>query len=236
MPIPGDGVPFDISVDLEKSHARVALGVLFERSDCSGRVQLQTQPFKSVICTDGAKAREIRLVPLSNIIFQADLAKSNPVANAATIETPLTDPRTGERVLIGVSQPKMVLPTAKKTHETPFVVPYWFVRSSGDLAEKNMDIMHVKVSVSAALQGDDGARKRTLSIPVLTNIVPLKPNSELVMYKAQMRDSAEALPAAPPTKRHRRHLPCYLDAPPTKRAKGGKGTGGKGTGTGKPKR
>ena len=122
--------------------------------------------------------------------------------------------------MIGASQPKMVLPTAKKTHETPFVVPYWFVRSSGDLAEKNMDIMHVEVSVSAALQGDDGARKRTLSIPVLTNIVPLKPNSELVMYKAQKRASAEALPAAPPTKR----------------AKGGKGTGGKGTGKGKPKR
>ena len=232
MPIPGDGVPFDISVDLEKSYVRVALGVLFERSDCSGRVQLQTQPFKSVICTDGARAKEIRLVPLSNSLFQVDLKKV--AVSTATIETPLTDPRTGERVLIGVSQPKMVLPTAKKTHETPFVVPYWFVRSSGDLAEKNMDIMHVKVSVSAALQGDDGARKRTLSIPVLTNIVPLKPNSELIMYKAQKRASAEALPAAPPTKRSRRHLPCY--APPTKRAKCGKGTGGKGTGKGKPKR
>ena len=207
MPIPGDGVPFDISVDLEKSHARVALGVLFERSDCSGRVQLQTQPFKSVICTDGARAKEIRLVPLSNSLFQVDLKKV--AVSTATIETPLTDPRTGERVLIGVSQPKMVLPTAKKTHETPFVVPYWFVRSSGDLAEKNMDIMHVKVSVSAALQGDGGARKRMLSIPVLTNIVPLKPNSELIMYKAQKRASAEALPAAPPTKK----------------AKGGKGTG-----------
>ena len=218
MPIPGDGVPFDISVDLEKSHARVALGLLFESSDCSWRVQLQTQPFKSVICTDGARAKEIRLVPLSNSLVQVDLKKV--AVSTATIETPLTDPRTGERVLIGVSQPKMVLPTAKKTHETPFVVPYWFVRSSGDLAEKNMDIMHVKVSVSAALQGDDGARKRTLSIPVLTNIVPLKPNSELVMYKAQKRASAEALPAAPPTKR----------------AKGGKGTGGKGTGKGKPKR
>ena len=213
MPIPGDGVPFDISVDLEKSHARVALGVLFERSDCSGRVQLQTQPFKSVICTDGARAKEIRLVPLSNSLFQVGLNKV--AVPTATIETPLTDPRTGERVLIGVSQPKMVLPTAKKTHETPFVVPYWFVRSSGDLAEKNMDIMHVKVSVSAALQGDDGARKRTLSIPVLANIVPLKPNSELIMYKAQKRASAEALPAAPPTK---------------------KAKGGKGTGEGKPKR
>ena len=218
MPIPGDGVPFDISVDLEKSHARVALGLLFESSDCSGRVQLQTQPFKSVICTDGARAKEIRLVPLSTSLVQVDLNKV--AVSTATIETPLTDPRTGERVLIGVSQPKMVLPTAKKTHETPFVVPYWFVRSSGDLAEKNMDIMHVEVSVSAALQGDDGARKRTLSIPVLANIVPLKPNSELIMYKAQKRASAEALPAAPPTKR----------------AKGGKGTGGKGTGKGKPKR
>ena len=213
MPIPGDGVPFDISVDLEKSHARVALGVLFERSDCSGRVQLQTQPFKSVICTDGARAKEIRLVPLSTSLVQVDLNKV--AVSTATIETTLTDPRTGERVLIGVSQPKMVLPTAKKTHETPFVVPYWFVRSSGDLAEKNMDIMHVKVSVSAALQGDDGARKRTLSIPVLTNIVPLKPNSELILYKAQKRASAEALPAAPPTK---------------------KAKGGKGTGKGKPKR
>ena len=213
MPIPGDGVPFDISVDLEKSHARVALGVLFERSDCSGRVQLQTQPFKSVICTDGARAKEIRLVPLSTSLVQVDLNKV--AVSTATIETPLTGPRTGERVLIGVSQPKMVLPTAKKTHETPFVVPYWFVRSSGDLAEKNMDIMHVKVSVSAALQGDDGARKRTLSIPVLTNIVPLKPNSELILYKAQKRASAEALPAAPPTK---------------------KAKGGKGTGKGKPKR
>ena len=182
MPIPGDGVPFDISVDLEKSHARVALGVVFERSDCSGRVQLQTQPFKSVICTDGARAKEIRLVPLSNSLVQVDL--KTVAVSTATIETPLTDPRTGERVLIGVSQPKMVLPTAKKTHETPFVVPYWFVRSSGDLAEKNMDIMHVKVSVSAALQGDDGARKRTLSIPVLTNIVPLKANSELILYKS----------------------------------------------------
>ena len=217
MPIPGDGVPFDISVDLDKSHARVALGVLFERSDCSGRVQLQTQPFKSVICTDGARAKQIRLVPLSTSLVQVDLKKVSVYAvSTATIEVP----RTGERVLIGVSQPKMVLPTAKKTHETPFVVPYWFVRSSGDLAEKNMDIMHVKVSVSAALQGDDGARKRTLSIPVLTNIVPLKPNSELILYKAQKRASAEALPAAPPTKR----------------AKGGKGTGGKGTGKGKPKR
>ena len=213
MPIPGDGVPFDISVDLEKSHASVALGVVFERSDCSGRVQLQTQPFKSVICTDGARAKEIRLVPLSNSLVQVDLKKV--AVSTATIETPLTDPRTGERVLIGVSQPKMVLPTAKKTHETPFVVPYWFVKSSCDLAEKNMDIMHVKVSVSAALQGDDGARKRTLSIPVLTNIVPLKPNSELIMYKAQKRASAEALPAAPPTK---------------------KAKGGKGTGKGKPKR
>ena len=213
MPIPGDGVPFDISVDLEKSHARVALGLLFESSDCSWRVQLQTQPFKSVICTDGARAKEIRLVPLSNSLVQVDL--KTVAVSTATIETPLTDPRTGERVLIGVSQPKMVLPTAKKTHETPFVVPYWFVRSSGDLAEKNMDIMHVKVSVSAALQGDDGARKRTLSIPVLTNIVPLKPNSELIMYKAQKRTSAEALPAAPPTKT----------------AKGGKGKG-----KGKPKR
>ena len=213
MPIPGDGVPFDISVDLEKSHARVALGLLFERSDCSGRVQLQTQPFKSVICTDGARAKEIRLVPLSNSLFQVGLNKV--AVPTATIETPLTDPRTGERVLIGVSQPKMVLPTAKKTHETPFVVPYWFVRSSGDLAEKNMDIMHVKVSVSAALQGDGEARKRMLSIPVLTNIVPLKPNSELILYKAQKRASAEALPAAPPTK---------------------KAKGGKGTGEGKPKR
>ena len=73
MPIPGDGVPFDIRVDLETSHARVALGVLFERSDCSGRVQLQTQPFKSVICTDGARAKEIRLVPLSNSLVQVDL-------------------------------------------------------------------------------------------------------------------------------------------------------------------
>ena len=199
MPIPGDGVPFDISVDLEKSHARVALGVLFERSDCSGRVQLQTQPFKPVICTDGARAKEIRLAPLSNSLFQVDL--KTVAVSKATIETPLTNPRTGERVLLGVYQPKMVLPTAKKTHGTPFVVPYWFVGSSGDLAEKNMDIMHVKVSVSAALQGDDGARKRTLSIPVLANIVPLKPNSELIMYKAQKRTSAEALPAAPPPKK-----------------------------------
>ena len=91
MPIPGDGVPFDISVDLEKSHARVALGVLFERSDCSGRVQLQTQPFKSAICTDGARAKEIRLVPLSNSLVQ--VCPKTVAVPTATIETPLTNPR-----------------------------------------------------------------------------------------------------------------------------------------------
>ena len=75
MPIPDDGVSFDISLDLEKSYAKVALGMAYECCDCSADVQLQVQPNKSVICTKGARAKQIRLVPLSSNLFQVDLNK-----------------------------------------------------------------------------------------------------------------------------------------------------------------
>ena len=193
--IPDLGLPFDFSADLEKSHVKVALAALFDRSDCSRLVQLQTKPYKTVICTNGAKAREIRLVPLSTNLFQVDLKKV--AASTATIETPLTDPRTGERMVLGVAQPKMVIPTEKKAHETPFVVPYWFLKPSSDLAEKNMDFIYMKVTVDIALPGEDKPRKKTIQIPVMTNIVSLKPNSELIIYKAQKRATAEAVGPAP---------------------------------------
>ena len=71
-------------------------------------------------------------------------------------------------------KPRSVQPRGKTDF---FLVPFWHVHTTPDSASANMHFSEIKVKMSF------GDTKTYTPIPVLTNSVPLKANTMLLLFK-----------------------------------------------------
>ena len=70
---------------------------------------------------------------------------------------------------------------SSKPFAKELIVPYWFVRSTGDKERANMHYTTMKCTV-AITAGKEEANDEHVLIPILQNLKPLKEGDELLIY------------------------------------------------------
>ena len=178
---------FDILSELWKARARLAIYAAYT-SENSNDVNIRISPTKGVVATQAAKAKAIKLVPMTASVV---IAKDSDPQTLPTMTSLFKHTTTGDSHGATLATPKLVVdapPIAKQGTCKGIAKPilfgpaYWFVHVTRDQAEANMAPSIVKVTVAA----DECQEK--LSVPILQNTRPVAAGEELLVYKPKAQD------------------------------------------------
>ena len=180
--------------DLVKSQIRLALQWLYDKNEMSdGSLKLRSKPTKGLWAMEPIKKGELKLVPMSPLVYLA--VKSGDVPSVA-IPMDAVELCKGAKVTPYIN-PKIVLPrkgeTSGSQYEETFVVPFWFVRPVVDATAGNTELRTQAVNVSTGWSTD--VEKESYYIPYLTNTVNLKAGDEITFYNSSAKGVTNQAPA-----------------------------------------
>ena len=166
-----------------------ALGV-----DSLKKLSLQLRPAKRLLAAQDLAAGELVLFPLTPLVFLSEKADAAPSGAVALPEHKRLNAQ-GETVSAYLMS-KASLPKEASASDalTPkevekFIVPYWHVRATADKALGNM-----RARLMAATPG-------AAAFPVMVNDSPIAKGEEVLRYKGEAMDAAEAGAESKPKQR-----------------------------------
>jgi len=211
--IPED-LPVDASFEFIRAMVRTAIMQAYtdEAKDTCRFIRLQTNPTKSLFAKVQIPKKELMLVPLTTEV-RIFANASEVTANVKLVKgSVFENPKTGDTAVIGLVEKKMARCDKDAARDDHFPIPYWLVFPTMNSAEANVvESLH---KVVMEISRPDGTKEKLcIEIPILTNEVTLKANTELKIFRAQKK----------------RHLDV-VDDRPSKAAKGrgrGRARGGR---------
>lgn len=197
------------------------LNEALEKETVAGETTLRTSPVKGLFATGELKKNCLRLIPWTSSVALIPPGRDAPKDAILFGDAFLGEGEAGRAVHAYLVPPKLVYPDPSSTVE-PFVIHFWVVRVTHDLAEGNIVLV-----------------ERSGSVPHYTNSVEVKAGTELCIYKPAKRaaeasictvSSASGGDAEPPTGKARK------GAAGTGKSSGKAARTGRGKSTAKPKR